>query len=493
MRVSFAELYRHYVNCRRNKRNTVNALRFEVRQELALLELRDELNSRRYRPGRSVCFVTRKPKLREIFAADFRDRIVHHLVVDHLEAYWERVFIHDSYACRKGKGVHAAVDRLQRFLRQVTRSGKRSAWYLQLDIQNYFMRIDKARLWAMLEPHIDDDYMRGLTRTLVFHDCAADYVARGPSALLDRVPPHKSLRHTEPGRGLPIGNLNSQFFANVYLNGLDQFVKHDLKCRHYPRYCDDFVLLSERREQLQEWQARIASYLDESLGLVLNAPRTRLQPVGSGIDFLGYIVRHDYRLVRRRVVGNLFDCLNRFARRFVFETDGITRVMFNRSALERLHAVLTSYHGHFLHADAYGLWQSLARRFGFLYWLFRHDPATQKLLPRYGVPAAAQRVSTQYLAIRAAYPEAVVFFQVGRYIEFYAASGDAVCERMGLRRMHSNRRGARYGFPLDRAARCTRRLLDEGVPVVRVVESERPNTSRIKSREIGWLDYRSVA
>lgn len=117
VRVSFAELYRHYVNCRRNKRNTVNALRFEVRQELALLELRDELNSRRYRPGRSVCFVTRKPKLREIFAADFRDRIVHHLVVDHLEAYWERVFIHDSYACRKGKGVHAAVDRLQRFLR----------------------------------------------------------------------------------------------------------------------------------------------------------------------------------------------------------------------------------------------------------------------------------------------------------------------------------------------------------------------------------------
>ena len=178
MPVSYAELYRCYVRCRRNKRNTINALKFETRQELALLELMDELNSRRYWPGRSVCFVTRKPKLREIFAADFRDRIVHHLVVDHLERHWERVFIHDSYARRTGKGVHRAADRLRTFLHQLTRNGKHPAWYLQLDIQNDFMRIDKAWLWAMLEPHIDVPWLRWLTRRLVFHDCAADYVAR---------------------------------------------------------------------------------------------------------------------------------------------------------------------------------------------------------------------------------------------------------------------------------------------------------------------------
>ena len=125
---SLANIHRQYIACRRNKRNTVNALRFEARQELNLLELRDALAERSYEPGRSVCFFVERPKLREIFAADFRDRVVHHVLVSHLEKTWERVFIHDSYACRKGRGVHAAVARLQEFMRQATANGTRGAW-----------------------------------------------------------------------------------------------------------------------------------------------------------------------------------------------------------------------------------------------------------------------------------------------------------------------------------------------------------------------------
>lgn len=146
--LSLANLYRQYHACRRNKRNTHNALRFEIEQEKNLIELHEALVDQSYRPGRSVCFFATKPKLREIFAADFRDRVVHHLLVDYLEKIWEPVFIHDSYACRKGKGVHAGVKRLQTFIRQVTANGSRPAWYLQLDIHNYFMRIDKDILFG---------------------------------------------------------------------------------------------------------------------------------------------------------------------------------------------------------------------------------------------------------------------------------------------------------------------------------------------------------
>ena len=249
MLFSFENLHRQYLACRRNKRNTLNALRFEVRQEENLLDLQAALTGRSYAPSRSVCFFVKRPKLREIFAADFRDRVVHHVLVDYLERIWEPIFIHDSYACRRGKGVHAGVNRLRQFIRQATRNGTRPAWYLQLDIHNYFMSIDKDVLFALLAPKIDDDNALWLTRVLVYHDCTGDYVIKGDPAMLDKMPPHKTLFKTDSNKGLPIGNLNSQFFANVYLNGLDQFVKHGLKCRHYLRYCDDFVLLSDNREQ----------------------------------------------------------------------------------------------------------------------------------------------------------------------------------------------------------------------------------------------------
>ena len=180
---SLANIHRQYIACRRNKRNTVNALRLEARQELNLLELRDALAERAYEPGRFVCFFVERLKLREIFAADLRDRVVHHVLVSYLEKTWERVFIHDSYACRKGKGVHAAVARLQAFMRQATANCTRCAWTLQLDIRNYFMSIDRRRLFAMLDARLDarradDADARWLTEKLVLHDCTQSPVCR---------------------------------------------------------------------------------------------------------------------------------------------------------------------------------------------------------------------------------------------------------------------------------------------------------------------------
>jgi len=311
---SLENIYQQYIACRKNKRNTANALRFEARQELNLLDLQEALASRSYEPGRSVCFFVRRPKLREVFAADFRDRVVHHVLVSHLEKIWEPIFIHDSYACRKGKGVHAGVARLQVFMRQATANGTQPAWYLQLDIRNYFMSIDKRRLFEMLnaklKPHLAKDVeARWLTQKLVFHDCTVDPHIKGDPQLMHRLPAHKTLFHAPSGEGLPIGNLNSQFFANVYLNALDQFVKHELKCRWYLRYCDDFVLLAHTSDELRAWRSRIEIFVQEQLELRLNETRERLRPVGDGVDFLGYIVRPFHLLVRRRVVGHLREAL----------------------------------------------------------------------------------------------------------------------------------------------------------------------------------------
>ena len=245
---SLENIHRQYLHCRRNKRNTINALRFEYNLEENLVRLQEELESQTYAPSRSVCFVLKQPKLREIFAADFRDRVVHHVLVNYMEKVWEPIFIYDSYACRKGKGTHRAVKRLQSFMRKVSRNGSRRAYFIHLDIRGFFLHINKEVLYQIIAKWIRDEKVLWLARTVIFHDCTKSFVLKGERSLLQKIPPHKTLFGTENKRGLPIGNLASQFFSNVYLNELDQFVKHHLKARYYVRYSDDFVLLHEEIE-----------------------------------------------------------------------------------------------------------------------------------------------------------------------------------------------------------------------------------------------------
>jgi hypothetical protein len=481
---SYENLYRHYLSCRSNKRNTINALRFEAHQELNLLALREALQMRTYRPAPSVCFVTKRPKLREIFAADFADRVVHHVLVGYLEQYWERVFIHDSYACRKGKGVHAAVERLQRFVRQVTANGQRRAWYLQLDIRNYFMRIDKGILWQLVAPHIADEDARWLTKLLVFHDCTEGHIVKGVPGELERVPAHKSLLRCEPHKGLPIGNLNSQFFANVYLNGLDQLVKHALKCRHYIRYCDDFVLLSPDRDQLVAWRSKIEDYLREALALELN-PRERLRPVSDGTDFLGYIVRRDYRLVRRRVVNACKVRLRAYRELLVSEHEGTVTYRFDAAELDRLRATLSSYLGHFGRANAYKLWQSIWQGQDWLAVYFDWDAQRHRLVPRYAMPKGLTNVRQLYAWVRGLFPGDVALFQVGAYYELYDRRDGPIAAKLGLKPLKENRRRALYGISERLFGRYLTRLFGLGRSVVVVRQGEQQWTG-ILERALAW-------
>lgn len=467
--LSLANLYRQYYRCRKNKRNTINALRFEAQQEKNLIALRDALINGSYQPRPSVCFFTTRPKLREILAADFRDRVVHHLLVDHLEAMWEPVFIHDSYACRPGKGVHKAVQRLQQFIRQVTANGVRTAWYLQLDIRNYFMSIDRDSLFAMLAPKLTDDKARWLTRMLVHHDVTANCRVRGRPDVLARIPKHKTLFGAAPNKGLPIGNLNSQFFANVYLNALDQFVKHQLKCRHYLRYCDDFILLANDPQQLRHWRMRIEHYLAEHLALALN-PKQRLAPLSNGINFLGYIVRRDYRLVRRRVVNNLNEKLRDYGSRLVIDYPGARCYRFDIPLLDALMATLSSYLGHFKRANTWKLWQSLWAKHAFLAQYFDFDAEQWKLMRNYLVPAGLRRVRQQYRYFRWRFPHDTLFFRVGRFFECYDTGNTAQLACLGLQKMRPNRRGARYGFPVRHFAQALSTVLGQGGTVLLIGE-----------------------
>ena len=475
---SFENIYKKYLKCRKNKRNTVNALKFEINCEENLVDLKEELDAGSYCPSRSVCFMATKPKLREIFAADFRDRIVHHILVDYLERIWEPKFIFDSYACRKKKGTHLGVKRLQGFLRKVTRNRSRRAFYLQLDIENYFMSIDKDILYGIIADKVRDESVLWLAKILLYHDCTKNYILKGDRGYLKKIAPRKSLFYTEGRKGLPIGNLTSQFFANVYLNELDQFVKHRLKCRYYLRYCDDFVMLSEERENLIEWKDEIERFLAERLRLRLNGKRQSFQPVSNGINFLGYIIRPDYLLVRRRVVNNMKTRLEQFRKKLICEKNGRRSVKYDYALLERLRAVIASYFGHLKWANTYHLRRTVLNRYDFLKEFFSFDNGGVK--PKYRFCEIFPCVRSQYFYYANRFKGMALFFQVGRFFEFYSYRSPLL-DILDLKPVKPNRRGVKYGFPLRLGENYAEIAVEQGIPVVIVRETDR-YVGRIKER-----------
>ena len=299
---SFAELVEAYLDCRRTKRNSASALAFEFNMERNLRFLFDELASGAYTPGRSKCFVITRPKPREVWAAEFRDRIVHHLLYNHIGPRFERSFIADTCACIKGRGTLYAASRLEGKVRSITQNWSKPAHYLKCDLANFFVSIDKRVLLDLLMARIHEPFWRALTELVLMHDPRGDFVYRGDPALLERVPPHKRLMAQPSHLGLPIGNLSSQFFANVYLDVLDQHVKHSIGARHYIRYVDDFVLLHESPQWLNAALANIDSFLPATLGAHLNPTKTILQPIDRGIDFVGQVTRPWVRTTRARTV-----------------------------------------------------------------------------------------------------------------------------------------------------------------------------------------------
>ncbi len=204
--------------------------------ESKLLSLTRELESRNYELSQSSCFICNYPVKREIVAADFRDRVVHHLLFNWLNPICERFFIYDTYSCRKGKGTHFGIERARGFMRSVSDDYRKEAWVIKLDIRGFFMSINRRRLYEILCHFLaknnyggvdDPELCKYLLEKTVFHDPFEKVLFKSPQREWIGLPADKSLRHSPPGVGLPIGNITSQLFANVYLNPLDHFVKRE--------------------------------------------------------------------------------------------------------------------------------------------------------------------------------------------------------------------------------------------------------------------------
>lgn len=288
--VEFEEIVEAYFKCRKNKRNTQHALRFEIELERNLFELFEELKDGRYEIGRSVAFVVDQPKTREIWAAQFRDRIVHHLIYQRLWPVISPGFIRNSFACIPERGALDASNRLWAGMRSLSWNWQRPGYFLSADVKNFFVGIHKPTLWQILERKAQaDPWILNLTRQVLFHDPRQRCIVKSKPEAFARVARSKSLWFADPDRGLPIGNLTSQFFANVYLNELDQFVTQTLQAKRYYRYVDDFVILHESPTQLNEWYSAIDAFLRDRLKIELHPFKKRLAPIDSGVDFVGFL------------------------------------------------------------------------------------------------------------------------------------------------------------------------------------------------------------
>jgi hypothetical protein len=441
-----AALWRAYRACRKGKRHTRETQRYEARLLDRLVSTRDALASFNWRPSRTLAFVVHRPKLREIHAATFSDRVVHHLLVDRLNRIVEPVFIHDSYANRLGKGTHAAVERLQRFMRQSvgaalaansrtgvaqqsiagkpapTRTGPSGPFALQLDIANCFNSIHRPTLFRLLQQRLlravrrqglDKDEARALQsycRALLAADPTAQVRRQGSPGSFAQIPPHKRLGALGPTVGLPVGNLTSQFFANVYLNELDQFVKHTLKARYYVRYVDDFVLLHADPAVLIDWRQRIVAFLAEHLRLKLKE-LPEPQAIADGVDFLGYVIRPSHCVLRRRVIAHFHQRLAAFQHAHV----RANALRLPPAARDRLRAQLASFLGHCRHASAERVWQKTLLRFPWLSTLFEAPENALRGLPLRPAWTATtvSGLAGQTRALRQRNPDALLLVQVG--------------------------------------------------------------------------------
>ena len=263
------------------------AASFELDLEENLFTLQAELSERTYRPGGYRSFHIHDPKSRLISAAPFRDRVVHHALCQVIEPIFERQFIFDSYANRKGKGTHAAIRRAQQFARQFP-------YVLQCDLQQFFSSIDHAGLRARLARSIADREVLWLVDRILESGAEVHTEEHSPFYF-----PGDDLLAALRPRGLPIGNLTSQFWANVYLNPLDQFVKRELKCHAYLRYVDDFLLFAADKSTLHAWRLILIDFL-AGLRQCLHEEQAVVYPTRTGIPFLGWRIYPDHLRLKRR-------------------------------------------------------------------------------------------------------------------------------------------------------------------------------------------------
>ena len=285
-----------FKKARKGKSSKSYVINFESNLIKNLNILREQLKNKNYYPSRLKKFIIRDPKTRTIHSSIFRDRIVHHAIINIIQPIYEKIFIYDSFASRKKKGTHIAVKRFEYFMNKVSSNGRKiknphtnnsiKGYVLKADIKHYFPTIDHDVLINILRKKIKDEDLIELIR-IVLHN----------------------FEGKEKQKGVPLGNYTSQFFGNVYLNNLDYFVKHRLKAKYYIRYVDDFVILHKDKKVLEEFKDKIEKYL-KNLRLELHPEKSEIYALRNGITFLGYRIFYHYKLLRKRNIRYFRNKLN---------------------------------------------------------------------------------------------------------------------------------------------------------------------------------------
>lgn len=330
---NFSMMYAAYRKAMKGKRYRYDVLQFTDNLESNLLSLLDELQNHTYKVGDYREFYVYEPKKRLIMALPFRDRVVQWWIYNQLYPIFDKTFIEDSFACRKGKGQKAAADRLQYMLTRTELLGGKW-YYLKLDIAKYFYRVYHDKLLEIVSRKIKDRDMLQLLETIIRGDGTQCFGL----SLCENV--EDAVRVSD--RGMPIGNLTSQLMANVYLNELDQFCKKVLGTRFYVRYMDDVIILANSKAELHEIKRRIENFLETELQLSLNK-KTCIRPVSMGIQFVGLTIWADHRTVRKSTSLHIKRQLKIKAKRF--KTGEITYESYN--------STLQSYLGMTKHNDCY--------------------------------------------------------------------------------------------------------------------------------------------
>ena len=262
--------WQEFIKGKQNKQD-VQIFQFSLMDNI--LQLRYDLKNQIYKHGGYQQFKINDPKPRKIHKASVRDRLLHHAVYRILYPFFDRTFIADSFSCRNNKGTHKALNRFERFVRMLSKNNTKPCWILKGDIKKFFASVDQNTLIKILQKHIDDENIINLLKEIIF---------------------------SFKPNGLPLGNLTSQLFANVYLNELDQFVKHKLKVKHYIRYADDFVIFCEDEGYLENLIPLISDFLQNGLNLILHPNKIYIKRLNAGMDFLGWVNFGGYRTLRNK-------------------------------------------------------------------------------------------------------------------------------------------------------------------------------------------------
>ena len=359
------DLFRAYFDTRKNKRSTANALAFEAGYEEKLFKLYNDIINREYKIGQSICFIVDKPVKREIFAADFRDRVVHHLIFNCINPIFEKHFIKDSYSCRLGKGTSRGIKRLDHFVRSTSENYQKDCWILKLDIKGYFMAIDRNILYNKIEGELraiknaefDVDTLLYLIRAVVFHAPTKNFHFKGKRGDWVGLPKSKSLFFAKSGKGFPIGNLTSQLFGNIYLDALDHLAGEKLGIRRYGRYVDDMVFVHSDQKFLKDAVSKIGDYLRKERGLALHPRKIYLQHFKKGVSFLGVFVK-PYRIyIGKKTKQNFYDKAG------AWNQAAAKRGADDSEETKKFIAGVNSYLGLMKHYDTFKLRKKMANSF----------------------------------------------------------------------------------------------------------------------------------